>query len=97
MRFLWDDEALAEYERAAEYYGLKEIGMDERFADCIESAIEGICSAPKMWPVIEDEVRRRVTHNFPYSIVYIELEQLIVIIAVMHDSREPGYWRKRVD
>lgn len=98
MKFLWNDEALAEYERAAEYYGLKETGLDERFADCIESAIESVCSAPKLWPIIEDDVRRRrVTHTFPYSVVYIELEQLIVIIAVIHDSREPGYWRNRLE
>lgn len=97
MRFLWNEEALAEYEDAAKYYGLKEIGLDERFADCIESAIENVCEAPKMWPVVEDDVRRRVTHTFPYSIIYLELGQFIVIIAVMHDSREPGYWRKRLE
>lgn len=97
MKFLWNDEALIEYERAAEYYGLKEFGLDERFADCIESAIESVCSAPKMWPIIEVDVRQRVTHTFPYSVVYIELEQLIIIIAVMHNSREPGYWRTRLE
>ncbi len=97
MRFLWNDEALTEYGDAAEYYGQKEAGLDESFVECIESAIKGVCSAPKMWPVVEDDVRRRVTHTFPYSIIYLELEQFIVILAVMHDSREPGYWRKRLE
>ena len=97
MRFLWNDEALSEYEYAAEYFGQQEPGLDERFAECIESAIESVCSAPKVWPVIEDDVRRRVTHTFPYSIVYLEIERLVVIIAVMHHSREPGYWRKRLE
>ncbi|MBK8304052.1 MAG: type II toxin-antitoxin system RelE/ParE family toxin [Pyrinomonadaceae bacterium] len=97
MKFLWNDEALTEYEQAAEYYGLKEIGLDGRFADCIESTIQSVCSSPKMWPIIEDDVRRGVTHTFPYSVVYIQLDQMIVIIAIMHDRREPGYWRNRLE
>jgi toxin ParE1/3/4 len=97
MRFLWNVEALAEFANAAEFYGLQESGLGERFADCIESAIESVCAAPKMWPTIDDEVRRRFTHTFPYSIVYIEDDGMIVIVAVMHNSREPDYWRKRLE
>lgn len=96
MRFLWHKEALAEYEEAAHYYGQKESGLDELFANCIESAIEGICDAPKMWPVLEEDIRRRVTGDFPYSIVYLELDHTLMIVAVMHNSREPSYWKNRL-
>jgi hypothetical protein len=49
-----------------------------------------------MWPILDDDVRRRVTDVFPYSIVYLEFDQFLVIIAVMHNSREPGYWKDRL-
>ena len=96
MKFRWHAEALAEYEAATHYYGRKEFGLDDRFATCIESAIEGICDAPTMWPILDEDVLRRVTDVFPYSIVYLDFDQFLVIIAVMHDSREPGYWKDRL-
>lgn len=39
MRFRWQDDALDEYQKASHFYGLREIGLDRRFIECIESAI----------------------------------------------------------
>ena len=97
MRFRWQDEALDEYQRAAHFYGFREIGLDERFIECIESAIDSVCDSPKRWPFLEDDFRRKVVDVFPYSVIYLEDNAGVVIVAIMHDSREPGYWRKRLD
>ena len=97
MRFRWNEDALDDYQEAAHYYGCRELGLDERFVECIESAIESVCDSPKSWPLLEDDVRRRVVGVFPYSIIFIEHDNVIVIVAIMHDSREPGYWRKRLE
>lgn len=97
MRFRWEEEALDEYEEAAKFYGLRELGLDERFIESIESAIESVCDSPKSWPFLEDDFRRRVVNIFPYSIIYLEDNNLVVIVAIMHDSREPGYWKGRIE
>ena len=34
--------------------------------------------------------------RFPYWIVFVEDAQRILILAVMHSHRKPGYWRKRL-
>ncbi|MFB3820344.1 MAG: type II toxin-antitoxin system RelE/ParE family toxin, partial [Candidatus Methylomirabilales bacterium] len=39
--------------------------------------------------------RRVVVARFPYSIVYREDAESIVIVAVAHQRRRPGYWRGR--
>jgi len=39
--------------------------------------------------------RRRLLRRFPYGILYKEEESQIVIVAVMHLRRRPGYWRNR--
>lgn len=96
MRFRWADDALDEYEKAATFYGLREFGLDERFIESIESAIESVCDSPQSWPFFEDDFRRRVVSVFPYSIIYFEDNDVIVIVAIMHDSREPGYWKTRL-
>jgi hypothetical protein len=41
-------------------------------------------------------VRRCLTHVFPYGVLYTVEPDFILIVAVMHGSREPGYWKRRV-
>jgi hypothetical protein len=33
---------------------------------------------------------------FPFAIVYVELDTEVLILAVAHGKRRPGYWRERV-
>lgn len=40
-------------------------------------------------------VRTWPLKDFPYTLVYRVKGKAIVVIAVAHQSREPGYWRGR--
>jgi toxin ParE1/3/4 len=94
----WDfhPEALAEYEAAAAYYAEHDPDLRLRFIETIESAIERILDSPLRWRVIDEDVRRYVAHVFPYGILYTLEGNFVLIVAVMHFSREPDYWRERV-
>lgn len=96
MSFRWHPDALEEYEDAALFCGPREDGLDARFQLIIEEAIEDICSLPVAWPLFVDETRRRVVDVFPYSVIYVHEENRVLMVAVMHDSREPGYWLDRI-
>ena len=37
-----------------------------------------------------------VLRRFPFSVVYAVVADLVYIVAVAHGSREPGYWRLRI-
>ena len=39
--------------------------------------------------------RRLVMRHFPYSVIYTVADEEIRVLAVVHHSRRPGYWRKR--
>ena len=41
------------------------------------------------------DVRRVRVRRFPYQVVYVTLDDDIVVIAVAHDRRRPGYWASR--
>ena len=93
----FDLEALAEYEDAARYYAAQQPGLDLRFIACIEDAIARVCEAPERWRVFAGrEVRRVLTKVFPYGILYTIESGHVLIIAVAHYSRAPGYWRHRL-
>jgi len=96
MNFRWHPDALDEYEDASFFYGTREEGLEARFQLIVEEAIEDICSSPKAWPFFLDEARRRVVNIFPYSVIYVEESDHVLLVAVKHDSREPGYWLDRI-
>ncbi len=88
-------EALSEYEAAVRHYEQHQAGLGARFVLCVESALQSIVADPLGWPVLEQDVRRRLTRVFPYAILYSAEPEGILVLAVMHCHRRPGYWRLR--
>jgi hypothetical protein len=70
-------------------------GLEIRFIDAVRSAITHACNAPQRWRLFDGEIRRVLVHVFPYAVLYSIEDGFIYIIAVMHCSREPGYWKTR--
>jgi plasmid stabilization system protein ParE len=95
MRFEFHPEALDEYEDAARYYAACQEGLELRFIANLEHGLRGICEAPKRWRQFDGEVRRCLVRVFPYAVLYTIEADYILILAVMHCSREPGYWHHR--
>ena len=62
----------------------------------VASAIQGIVENPFLYRVIDEDVRRCLTKRFPYAILYSIEDHYILILAVMHCSREPSYWKHRL-
>jgi len=96
MRYEFHPEALEEYDEAALWYAEREPGLALRFIGAVEDAIARILEAPTRWRVIEEDVRRCLTRVFPYGVLYTIEPDFILIVAVMHCSREPGYWKQRL-
>lgn len=65
------------------------------FVAALENAIERARRDPDSHRVFEGEFRRVIVGKFRHSIVYRIRKNEIQIIAVMHHSRRPGYWRDR--
>lgn len=96
MRFEFHPEALAEFQDAARRYSLSQAGLGLRFVASVEDAIGRIVEAPLRWRILEDDIRRCLTRVFPYAVLYTVEPEFVLIIAVMHCHREPGYWRERI-
>ncbi len=95
MRYEFHPEAVDEYLEATVYYNEQSGVLAERFVDSVEDAIKRILEAPNRWRILEDDVHRCLTHVFPYGVLYTIEPEYILILAVMHCSREPGYWKER--
>ncbi|MFN2542584.1 MAG: type II toxin-antitoxin system RelE/ParE family toxin [Chthoniobacterales bacterium] len=96
MTYAFHPEARVEYREAARFYEERQIGLGAAFAREVEATIERILEAPDRWRAIEQDVRRCFMHTFPYGILYTIEEDYVLVIAVAHASREPGFWRERL-
>ncbi len=90
-------EALEEFEAAAERYEGRAVGLGETFTDAVEDPLESIRKQPNQCPRWEaDERLRKVkTRRFPYVLFYEELPSVVLVVAVAHGRRKPGYWSSR--
>jgi plasmid stabilization system protein ParE len=96
MKFDFHPEALAEFQDTARRYRLNQEATGLRFVTSVEDAIDRILEAPLRWRILEDDVRRCLTRVFPYAVLYTVEPEFVLIIAVMHCHRKPGYWRERI-
>jgi toxin ParE1/3/4 len=95
MRYVFHPEALTEYAEAVQYYTERRVEVAQAFIDAIEDTVYRIRESPIRYRAIDDEVRRCMTGKFPYGILYTIEQDYILILAVMHCSRKPGYWKSR--
>ena len=67
----------------------------------MEGAVRDASEHPTRWPLFPGvdpdlAVRRKVLRRFPYSVAWLVEPTGIVIVAVAHGKRRPGYWLDRV-
>jgi len=96
MKYVFHPAALTEYGEAVEFYAQRRVELAQAFINAVEDAIFRIVESPSRWALIDEDIRRCLTRKFPYGILYTIEDDYILIVAVMHCSRVPGYWKKRI-
>jgi plasmid stabilization system protein ParE len=89
-------EAAQEYADAARHYARIGPELGGRFYDEMERLIGDIRRNPDRFRIIDPPARRHFSDVFPYALIYLEQPDRVWIVAVMHFSRRPGYWRQRL-
>ncbi|MDO9371814.1 MAG: type II toxin-antitoxin system RelE/ParE family toxin [Gammaproteobacteria bacterium] len=81
---------------AAQYYESRAPGLGVDFLAEIKWAIEAMALHPNLGTVIRGQIRRCLVRRFPYGVLYRIEAEGIIVVAVMHLHRRPGYWRNRL-
>ncbi|OGV70550.1 MAG: plasmid stabilization protein [Lentisphaerae bacterium RIFOXYB12_FULL_65_16] len=93
----FDPEARAEFLAAVEYYEECQEGLGRRFRLTVESAVDHICEMPFRFRVLHAPFRRCLLPTFPYSVIFSIEPEFILVVAVAHAKRKPGYWHERIE
>lgn len=89
------EEAELELFEAAAWYESKESGLGKRFRNEIAHVLNRILEDPMLWRERSSGYRRVNCPVFPYYIPFFIRAEKIIIVAVAHEYRKPGYWKYR--
>lgn len=95
-KLLVHDDARAEYVESYVWYHERGSHIAEAFEREVEHAIELLADFPDRWPLYVGSWRRVLLRRFPFGLVYGVRDNRIVVIAIMHTRRKPGYWKNRM-
>jgi len=89
------EEAEIELFEAAAWYESKETGLGKRFRYEVAHVLDRIVEDPMLWRERPNGYRRVNCPVFPYYIPFFIRRDKIIIAAVAHEHRKPGYWKSR--
>jgi toxin ParE1/3/4 len=96
MQLHFFEEANDEAEEARRWYRDRSETAEAAFLRELDHAVELVVEAPHRWPRYISSTRRYVFPRYPYSLVYFLENDVVNVVAVAHENRRPGYWRKRM-
>jgi plasmid stabilization system protein ParE len=96
MNYSFHPQARQELVEAINYYNECGSGLGYIFMEEVQASIDRIIRHPKAWSKLSKNTRRCLTRRFPYGVIYQEIDGDILIIAIMHSKRKPGYWEDRI-
>ncbi len=81
---------------AANWYNSKQQGLGNRFTTVIREKVDFLKREPLAVATRYDEIKTAVIDTFPFMIHYAihKAENSIVILAVLHTSRNPSIWKE---
>lgn len=89
--------AQVELDEAVAWYADQAPGLGDAFLLETLKAIKLIEQFPKTWHPLTPQIRRCRLRRFPYSVVYTQDGDDLLVLAIAHQHRKPSYWRNRLN
>ena len=87
--------AEGDYAEALRWYAERSVQAADRFEAEFGNALETIVSDPHRFPMCDARHRYCLMRYYPFQVIFREYRSGIVVIAVAHAKRQPGYWTDR--
>lgn len=80
---------------AYHWYDNEEPGLGAEFLDELLAAYDRIAAGPLQYQDVRSGVRRALLRRFPYVVYFAVEPDVVVVLAVLHASRDPAEWQRR--
>ncbi len=91
------DAAEVEFYDIVDYYKQFDHALSNDFIQEFEDAVQRLVKFPKAGHSYLYQTKRIFLNRFPFAIVYkVYRDNVIMVFAIMHMKRKPGYWEERL-
>ena len=96
MRLEFHPAAAAELKQAAVWYRDRSPVAARSLLVELESALARILASPSRFPPYVAGSRRCFLPTFPFGVIYLSNDECVLVLAIAHHRRRPGFWTERV-
>jgi plasmid stabilization system protein ParE len=90
------DQVSDDLEQAYYYYDARSPGLGNQLIFRYRRGVDSILQFPSRWQQVPPRHRRYRIKQFPYGIVYRQLDEKdVLVVAFWHLSRDPRGWHSR--
>jgi plasmid stabilization system protein ParE len=94
-RLVSDPRADLDIEAAFTWYENERVGLGLEFLDELRSAYDRIATGPLNYQDLRSGIRRALLRRFPYAVYFVVDDGKVVVVAVLHASRDAAEWQRR--
>src|SRR2546428_6164958 len=69
--------------------------LAERFTSAVDQAVTAAAENPLAFQLLHRSLRRVLLRRFPYALFFVAEESRIVVVGVLHQSRDPRIAQRR--
>ena len=91
-RLKFSGRAVREIGEAFDWYEAQSQGLGSEFELAFELQLKRLEQVPLLYSEIIPSVRRTLLPRFPYSVFYTVKSDLVYVLAVIHNARNPRRW-----
>ena len=82
-------------EAAFEWYEREQAGLGVDFLDELRATYNRIADGPLKYQELRGGIRHALFKRFPYTVYFAVEGDIIIVVAVLHASRDPAEWQRR--
>ncbi len=76
-------------------YDRIDVNLANDFGEAVFKRLDDILAFPEACPLFLKNVRKANLGRFPYQLFYEVRNNELWVLAIWHNKREPGSWKKR--
>lgn len=80
---------------AFNWYENEQAGLGLEFLEELRATYDRIVEGPLKYQDLRSGIRRALLRRFPYGVYFAVEGDAIVVLAVLHASRDPAEWQRR--
>ena len=84
-------------DEAAAWYEDQEKGLGVAFLDAVHTSVQRITANPRVFRISRSKARAALIRKFPYTIYFAQSEEIVQVLAVLHQRRDPKFLDSRLN